>query len=359
MKKNHLLFLLVGVIIIILLVAQKFEPKKEVAVLLPLSSDFAWWGETIVNSIQIAQADGYLMDYNFKAQDTKCNGKDAVGAVQNVKATNKDLHLFIIGCDNDVQAILPFLDKERDLVFVVGLSGSNLYNNDYKIINLAHRLEDEAQVAADYAINNLKAKRAGIITDRGTFGRTLTESFTSSFSQADGILADTLEYNQRDINTTILKIVNFKPDVVYLQNDIPGITNIIKKLKAFNYNGDIITYYGGRDQQLISNLGGLAEGLISVWVTPTEKNQEYKKFLEQYVQKHGQSPFITAYFAYDGIKLLNQALSKCGYNASCIEDYFYSKKDFTGTLGQVQYLPKGEVKRNFSVEKVVNGVFVK
>ncbi len=357
MQKNHLLFILVGVALLILS-AMRFENKKEIAVLLPLSSDFAWWGETVVNSIKIAQTDGYLADYQFNSQDTKCNGKDAVGAVQNVKATNPDLHLFVVGCDNDVQAILPFLDKEKDLVFVVGLSGSNLYNNDFKIINLAHRLEDEAQTAADYAINNLHAKRASVITDNGTFGRTLADSFISVFKKTGQVMSDNLSFNQVDINSSILKAVNFKPDVVYLQNDIPGLTNIIKKLKALNYRGNIVTYYGGHDQQLINNLGGLAEGLMSVWVTPAQKNQEYKKFSEQYVQRYGQSPFISAFFSYDGMKLLDRAVQSCHLDASCIKNYFYAQKDFIGTLGQVQYLPRGEVKRNFLVEKVVNGVFV-
>ncbi|MDD5318296.1 MAG: hypothetical protein PHF79_00535 [Candidatus Pacebacteria bacterium] len=77
-----------------------------------------------------------------------------------------------------------------------------------------------------------------------------------------------------------------------------------------------------------------------------------------YKSSFGKDPFVTSYFVYDGATLLGQANKSCNGDARCIENYFYSNKDFSGVLGKVTYQPNGQVQRTFYFDQVQNGKFV-
>lgn len=353
------LVLLILVLGVLVYSNSKSSERIKVGVLLPLSSDFAWWGDTIRDSIQLAQASGYAKDFEFIYQDTKCNTKDAVSATQSLKSLHPSMHLFIVGCDNDLKAMFPLLDKDQDLSFMVGLSGADLYSDGFPVINLAHRLEDEAAAAAKFSVDHLAVKKAGIITDNGTFGATLAQSFSKYLTEVGGSsIAEKVKYNETSPDTSILKILQSKPEVIYLQNDIPGLSVILKRLTQLNYQGARIVYYGGHDQSLIDSAGLAAEGLYVPWVISQESNPLRDNFVKAFQTKYQREPFVTAYFVYDGLILLDEANKHCQDDVRCIEQYFYNKEDFVGTLGQVEYQPNGQVQRNFYFQQVRDGKFV-
>ncbi len=339
------------------------EPAKKdimkVGVLLPLSSDFAWWGEAIVNSIKTAQANGYVGDTEFVYQDTMCNTKDAVSATRALKALHPDMHLFIVGCDNDLKAMVPILSASNDLAFMVGLSGADLYEGNFPIINLAYRLEAEGRAAAEFAHNKLGVKTMGIITDNGNFGNTLEVAASNYLASVGGsTVAEHLKFNQPNPETSVLKVVRGKPDAVYIQNDIPTISAILKRLDQIGYTGKRIVYYGGRDQSLIETTGKAAEGVYVPWVISDASNPARGLFEKSFKETYGKEPFVTAYFVYDGLMLLDKVQKACGTNIRCIEQYFYDAKGFSGTLGSVQYQPDGQVDRTFYFQEVREGKFV-
>jgi branched-chain amino acid transport system substrate-binding protein len=336
------------------------NPKTHVGVLLPLSTDFAWWGEVIRNSIGSAQHNGYAKNIEFVFEDTKCNTKDAVSGTLSLKARYPDMHMFIVGCDNDLEAMIPILNKDKDLGFVAGLSSANLYSHDFPIINLAYRLETEGSLAAEFAYKKLGVKNIGIITDNGNFGGALANSAANYFSQNGGSATiERIKYNESNPETSILKIVQSKPDAIYIQNDIPTISTILKRLDQLGYTGKRLVYYGGRDQSLIDTAGVAAEGVYVPWPISDTTNTDRTKFITTFKNLFKKDPFITAYFVYDGIALLDEAQRKCSNNTKCIEDYFYAKKDFNGVLGNVHYQPEGKIDRDFYFEQIQDGKFVK
>lgn len=333
--------------------------KIKIGVLLPLSSDFAWWGEAIINSIKTAQANGYVKDFEFVYEDTKCNTKDAVSVTQSMKALHPTMHLFIVGCDNDLKAMIPILNKTNDLAFMVGLSGADLYESGFPIINLAYRLEAEGKAAAEFAHKKLGVNTIGVLTDNGNFGSILSASVSEYTTSVGGsTVVEYLKYNQPNPETSILKVIKSNPDAVYIQNDIPTISTILKRLNQMNYSGKRIVYYGGRDQSLIDTAGKAALGVYVPWVISDTLNSDRVFFEKTFKENYGKEPFVTAYFVYDGLMLLDKAHKACDIKIQCIEQYFYDVKDFSGTLGSVEYKLGGEVNRKFFFQQIRDGVFV-
>ena len=72
----------------------------------------------------------------------------------------------------------------------------------------------------------------------------------------------------------------------------------------------------------------------------------------------GKDPFVTSYFIYDGVTVLDESNKKCNGDARCIEDYFYNKNDFSGVLGHVLYKAEGQTERTFYFDQVKDGKFV-
>ncbi|MES2216429.1 MAG: ABC transporter substrate-binding protein [Patescibacteria group bacterium] len=366
MNKNSWILLgVVAVLVAAIVLAQvntqdrtKQQEALEVAVLLPLSTDFAWWGESIQHSIEMAQTLGYGKNVKFIYGDTKCNIKDAVNATESIKALHPSVHIFIVGCDDDLKAMMPILDKNKDLAFIVGLSGADLYETDFPIINLAYRLETEATAAASFASKELGVKTLGIIANNTNFGGVLSTSIEKYFQNIGGTTTiERIKYNDPNPETAVLKVLQGKPDAVYIHNDIPTIAAILKRLNQMGYTGKRIVYYGGRDQSLIDAAGAAAEGLYVPWPISDATSTIRERFVTSFKETYKKDPFITAYFMYDGIMLLDEASKSCGNNVRCIESYFYNKKDFIGTLGKLMCQPNGEVDRSFYFEQVRNGKF--
>jgi ABC-type branched-subunit amino acid transport system substrate-binding protein len=332
--------------------------RVPVGVFMPFSTDWAWWGDTIRNTIKLAQSDGYARDFEFIYEDTKCDTKNAVSAVQSSKALYPTMHMFIVGCDNDLKAMTPLLDANKDLGFMAGLSAADLYETHFPIVNLAYRLENEGAATARFISEQLGVKTTGIIIDNGAFGKALGDSFSNYIESIGGeTITEQLKWNQPNIETSVLKIIKDNPDAVYIQNDIPTLVAILKRLDQLNYRGKRILYYGGHDQGVIDGAGKSAEGTYVSSVV-ADMGPMGTAFKERYKGTYGKEPFVTAYFVYDGLVVLDKAYKACAGDVRCIETYFYNKVGFSGMLGDVIYKQNGEVGRTFYFERVRGGKFV-
>lgn len=363
--KKILISTAVAAILIGVIAPAAFHPATapsgslEIGVLMPFSESFAWWGDSIRDSIELSQKDGYMSGAHFVYADTKCDTKDAVSAMQSLKLTHPNMHLFIVGCDNDLKAMYAFMDPSKDLAFMAGLSDQSLYEDAVPTVNLAYRLEDEATAAAAFAASRLGAKTLGIMTDDNNFGGTLASTSAAYFRSIGGSSAvERMSYNEKDPGTSVLKVLAAHPDAIYLQNDIPGMSAILKRLAQLGYAGARIMYYGGRDQSLIETAGAAAEGAYVTTVMPSASTPKREAFERGFMAAYGTDPFITAYFIRDGMELLDAATRSCGADSRCIESYFYSATDFNGTLGPVRYEPNGEVRRAFLFQQIRDGKFV-
>ncbi len=364
MRKS--LWLIVAVLVVVLaglIIAkgQSVEPSKslEIGVLLPLSSNFAWWGENIQQSIKAAQANGYGSNFKFVYADTKCNAKDAVSSLQSLMSLHPSMHIFIVGCDDDLKAVEPFLNNKTDLAFMVGLSDKSLYEKGFPTVNLAVKTESQATMAGKFAFEKLGVKDLGILVSTTGIGNTLNITLKNYFSSIGGrTTTETMKYNEPNPETSILKILQARPDAIYIENDIPNLSTTLKRLDQLGYKGHKILFYGAHVQALIDTAGSAAEGAYVPWAISDETNPARIRFLEAFKKNYSNDPFITAYFVYDGIILLDEANKACKGDARCIEEYFYDKSDFEGILGKVRYQLNGEVKRSFYYHQVKDGKFV-
>lgn len=356
---------LISLIVVILVITffalstkETSEEKIPIGVLVSLSSDFAWWGESIQNSILLFKEAGHLKDFEFIFEDTKCSAKEAVSATRNLQTLHPEMKLLIIGCDTDLKAMDSLLGNDY-LAFMVGLSGADLYEINTPTINWAYRLEIEGELAGEFAMNNLGVESIGIITDNTSFGNTIANAvkkyFTSNGAEA---FSETVQFNEPNPETQILKILSNNPDAIYLQGDIPGLSIILRRLDQLGYSGEKITYYGGKDPLLIESAGLSAESVYAPGAIPTTKNDLLEDFKESFSEKYRSEPFITSYFVYDGLLLLDEAVNNCDKNVKCVEDYFYRKNNFVGTLGEIRYRQGGVVDRDFQYYQVTNGKFV-
>ncbi len=332
MNKKYVWALIIVLVIIVIIGIVSSRSKNiasestKIGVLLPLSGDFPWWGETIQNGIKVAEAKGLTKNIEFVYQDTKCNTKDAVSGTQSLKALYPTMHLFIVGCDNDLKAMLPILDKDKDAAFVLGLSGADLYESDVRVVNLAYRLEAEASAVAEFAYQKLGVKKIGIIFGNNTFGNVLSTSIPQDMTKLGGsAVSEEIQINDPHPETAVLKIVQSKPDAIYIHNDIPTIAAILKRLTQVGYKGPRIVTYAARDQSLIDGAGQAAEGMYVPWPVSDQLSVGAQDFVNTYKTMFGKDPFVTSYFAYDGLSLLNEASKNCDGSAKCQRDFHFEQ----------------------------------
>lgn len=336
------------------------EKKLKIGVMLPLSGDFSYWGESQRRGIALAMENGLAGNLEFIFQDTQCTTNQGVNAAQLLRNT-EDIKVFLVACDNEVKAIAPSLDPQTNLIFISGLSGQELYDSPTPIINLSYTLENEGSTAASFIFKKLNKKTLGILVGNNSFGTILGDVIEREFATLGGNITakERIAINEADPTAIAVKVFATNPEAIFIHNDINPTAIILKRLREYGYQGEIVTYYTNHDPAMIKVAGEAVEDVYFTWPSNEDaRTQMYRDLTLQYREKYTSEPSPTTFFVYDGVRLLNAAQATCSGNTQCIEDFFYQQTDFDGVLGRVTYKAEGATHRRLYLDVVKNGQFV-
>ncbi len=313
MKKKIISILAVAIIIIVIVFAaasnqdaNTSDSNKEirVGVIVPLSGQYAFLGESERNAILLAQKELGANNLKFYFEDDKYDPKTAVTAYQNLKSLH-DIDAAIVMGAPSIQSIKPLTDKdnipllgmgvtlvyEKDSVFQLMPSGDTLnvvlgqrYAEKYKNIAIAHS-------NADLFMLNAERFKAGLTADVKTTEFILPPS--------------------NDYRTVVQKIIATNPDAttVFLPKD-DGI-KFLKALRVQDRTGKIKIVCDFQTEIAVKEYteaigADRLEGCISTNIA----NTAAETFKRAYKTAYNSDLQITADFAYDAVDIIKSLASK-------------------------------------------------
>jgi len=215
---------------------------------------------------------------------------------------------------------------------------------------------------ANFALNNLKAKKAVIIMDSSSdYGKGLAENFQKTFEAGGGTIVAKEAYvaKDTDFNAILTKIKGQEFDAIF----IPGYYNeaglIIKQARALGIDCPILGA-DGFDSPVLIELAG-AEALNNVYFSnhysSLDKDPAVEKFISDFKAKYNKEPdafnalgYDAAMFVVDGIRraesLTGEALKKA----------FEDTKNFSGVTGSFSIDEKHNAVKKLVVIELKNGV---
>ena len=340
----------------------------DIAVVLPLSGDLQAFGEDIYNGAVIA-ADMYRQEsggrVNLTTYDTKGDPINAARIIRNLADSPTDIVLgpltseeaavasATLNCSN-----LPLMAPAATQAGLTALSETSF--------QLSPNIELQGIQMADYAVNNLEADTAAIITPTGTDDLRMSRAFAERFEKLGGKVIAVEYYRTRDkdfskyIKDIKAMLLGAHPDSVFfidergdtLDSDglpahvdclfLPGKASQLRLLLAqinfYNLNGFYLGSDGWGDDEVYRLGDAVTKGAVfpSPFI-PGRNSEENLKFSTAYDARFAQQPPRLASLGYDAVRIITNAAQKAGTGRETLTSEIGRIREYSGAAGKVSF----------------------
>jgi branched-chain amino acid transport system substrate-binding protein len=327
-----------------------------VGVVAPLSGDNAHYGEILKNGFNLAFANEPKM--SLKYEDSRFSQVGSISAINKLIYTDKIKVVLGEVTSGNTMAIAPIAEKNKVILFATIASADTLrYFGDYIFRNMPGN-KIQGVTAADFLYSNLKVKSVAVFGQKSEYGVDLSRSFKNKYIKLGGTIKfdDSYYEGDKDFRTVLLKIKQSGAKALF----IPGNENepaiILKQAKEMNLNIPIIGGDGSSTDNLIKMAGNSSEGFYCTNVLVNKSTDYYKNYRDLFFNKYHKEPGAYDAYAYEGAKIIIDALKRVGNNPDNIKKYLYAHT-FSSMTGDLKFDKDGEVNRTWGVYQVINGEF--
>jgi branched-chain amino acid transport system substrate-binding protein len=204
----------------------------------------------------------------------------------------------------------------------------------------------QGAVAAKFATNTLKAKKAAILGDfNSDYSKGMTQYFVEEFNRLGGQIIDRQAYAQTDPDfkgqLTAIRAKN--PDVIFVPGYYGQVGVIAKQAKELGIKAPLLGG-DGWDAPQLWDLGGAAlDGAYMVnHYSVDDPSPAVKKFVADYKTKYsGVAPDAIAALAYDAMNVLADAIKRAGTtDGTKLRDAISQTRNFLGVTGSISINPQ-------------------
>jgi branched-chain amino acid transport system substrate-binding protein len=324
---------------------------------LELTGGTAMFGQAAQNAINLAfdqqNAKGGVLGRKLQliAADNKSDAGESTAAV--TKLVTQDKVVAVIGSmtSSVTLAAIPVVTDNK--IPMISPSGTNskltvdpATNQVRPWIFRACFIDPfQGQVAANFALNNLKAKSAAVIIDqKSDYSKGLADSFIANFEKGNGKITGKEQYvagSDKDFRPILTRIKAENPGMVWVPGYYQEVGLIVKQARELGMNMPFMGGDGWDDPQLF-NIG-----------TPSALNNTYyvdhvatddpgmATFVKDYQAKFKSEPNAMAALGYDAANMLIQAIKDANSaDPAKIRDALENMKGFKGVGGDITIDPK-------------------
>jgi len=172
----------------------------------------------------------------------------------------------------------------------------------------------QGTVGANFALNNLGAKKAFILSDQSNdYVKGLAEFFEAAFVKGGGTVVGKENYNGKtdtDFSAILAKVAEAQPELVYLPDYYQAVNLVTKQAKDKGIN---VPFMGG-DGWDSSDLDKVAAagGFYTNHYSPEDPRPEVQNFVNGFKAKYNKTPDALAALAYDATMILLNSIEKAG-----------------------------------------------
>ena len=201
----------------------------------------------------------------------------------------------------------------------------------------------QADVMADFAVRELGAETAAVLTEMGsTYSEGLTDVFIEEFTAQGGTIEVDLFYeaSSTDFTEQLMAIAAVEPaiDVVFLPGLGPEFLLAVKQARSTDINIPA-TFLGGDgwDRPDLVEIAGIAAednffaNHFSAGGTPEQLGKEASQFIADYTSRFGIAPDGPASLGYDAANIIIEAMKRApNLTPTAIRDQIQATQNYTG-----------------------------
>jgi branched-chain amino acid transport system substrate-binding protein len=198
--------------------------------------------------------------------------------------------------------------------------------------------EFQGRVMARFALENLKSRKAAILTDtKQDYSVGLSGFFKETFVHGGGSMVREQSYSSgdTDFRAQLTSIKGAGPDLVFLPGYYPEVGIILKQARQLGITVPFIGCEAWDSPALLEVAGKAANGCyFSNQFSAGDPNPIVQEFGKVYREKFGSLPDNFAALGYDAANVVLDAIKRAGStNSTAIRDAIAQTKGFPGVSG--------------------------
>ncbi|SMP64845.1 ABC transporter substrate-binding protein [Anoxynatronum buryatiense] len=224
----------------------------------------------------------------------------------------------------------------------------------------------QGTVMANYAYNNLGARKAAIIREvSNDYAVGLASFFEAAFKELTGdadAIVEISDYQtgDQDFSSQLLNVSSKNPDVIFAPGNFTESALVISQAKTL---GIEIPFIGGdtwETPEFIDIGQDAVEGVVfsTFFDADAPLTAETDVFLQAYRAKYNREPAAVTALGYDAYILILDAIERAGTtDGVALRDAIAATSGFPGAAGIITLNADGDAEKNAVIKTVQDGVF--
>jgi branched-chain amino acid transport system substrate-binding protein len=326
----------------------------KVGIMVPTTGSEANYGKDMENAINLAageinKAGGVLgMQIVTSTVDDACDPQQASAAAN--KLVSADVTAVVGGyCSGATLPTMKIYGDAKVPFVIVSANSTKLIDvNQGNAFQINSTGFDQVKTAVDL----FKAKginKLAIIHQGDGYSEDLAkltrETWTGMGKEV--VAYEVVNKGEQDQSALVTSIKSKAPDAVFWTAYYADGSMVIKQLRQGGYRNLIAVGDGSNSPKLLEIAGKAAEGVYCFSNPSVEYLPEAKTFHANYIATYKMNPDSYSALAYDGMKLLADAITRAGSTDKvAIKTALAGTKNFTGIAGPISFTDKNTLARS-------------
>ncbi|MCZ7592810.1 MAG: branched-chain amino acid ABC transporter substrate-binding protein [Kiritimatiellae bacterium] len=173
------------------------------------------------------------------------------------------------------------------------------------VTRVCGRDDVQGPVGAEFAVNDLKAKRIFVIHDKTAYGQGIAQAFRDKAKELGAnVVAFAGTEEKTNLQPMILQMRAYKPDLVYFGGMYDQGAVLLKQMRERGIKATFLGPDGLESSSFVDIAQQAAVGAYYTTVAgPAEKYPAAKQFIERFTARFGRAPEAFSLYAYDAAQV--------------------------------------------------------
>lgn len=329
----------------------------KIGLVVPLTGDVKTFGESVKNAVLLAveeaNAKGGVIGKKIKIVLADDKNDPTESANAGSKLINQDRVKAIVGSVSSKCSIpLSEICQDATIVMITPTSTNpkvtvDEYGKRKDYVFRACFIDPfQGAVAAKFALENLKVKKAAVLYDVGNdYVKGLAEFFHHAFTKGGGKINVYESYAKDDVDFSALltKVKVDNPDVLFIPDYYNKVGLIVKQARQLGIKATFLGGDGWDSPEMVKIAGDAIEGgYFTNHYSPEDPRAEVQEWVSKYQAKYGAKPDALGTLGYDATLILLEAIRLAGTDKPVnVRDAMAKIKDFKCVSGNISFDENG------------------
>jgi branched-chain amino acid transport system substrate-binding protein len=228
----------------------------------------------------------------------------------------------------------------------------------WNVFRVCGRDDQQAAVAADYIVKNMKGAKVALVHDKKAYGKGLVDETKKALNAAGikEVLYDTINPGDKDYSAVVSKIKASGAELVYYGGEYGEAGLLIRQMKDQGVKAVLMGGDGIAAEELGQIAGPAVEGTLQTFNADPRTNPAAAEVVKKFEAKKFNPETYTLY-TYAAVQVLKAAAEAAKSNdPRKMADALHSGMTIKTVLGDISYDKKGDVtKADYIVYRWVKG----